>query len=284
MDAWNVILTGGMISQKGVPDLKLDHLNLHYRAPLITITEGLLIFPPGGNAGLGGEVNLEKNIDVAIKITGIPITPLLPPGSQSKLKGNIFADLKVRGATPLAPAAAEVSGSARLENASAKGVSGLDFLSKLARTPRLDVIPLHRASADFIYAGEKVTVTNLNVESHGLVAIEGGCVIKGAHINGTFQVGVPHEFIKWLPALETQVFKAARGGYRWTTMHVTGPLKSPTEDLTPRIEMALVAAGMDLVTGNLKNVPKVPDAAKKALQGSDAGKKAIEGLGKFLFK
>jgi hypothetical protein len=80
------------------------------------------------------------------------------------------------------------------------------------------------------------------------------------------------------------VFKAARGGYRWTTMHVTGPLKSPTEDLTPRIEMALVAAGMDLVTGNLKNVPKVPDAAKKALQGSDAGKKAIEGLGKFLFK
>ena len=52
VDAWNVILAGGMISQKGSPDLKLDHLNLHCRAPLITITDGLLIFPPGGNIGL----------------------------------------------------------------------------------------------------------------------------------------------------------------------------------------------------------------------------------------
>ena len=280
--AWNVLLAGGMISQKGGPDLKLDHIKLHYLAPLVTINDGLLVFPPGGNIALGGEVNLEKKIAVTVKINGIPVTPFLPPSSQSQFHGKVFADVKVNGPMPVTTSP-EVSGFAHFEDASVKGYSGLSFLTKIFRMPSLDVIPLHRVSADFVYAGEKITVTNLDVESHGLVAAQGGFVIRGSNINGTFQVGVPHKLIMWLPMLESQVFKASHGGYMWTTVHVSGPLKSPKEDLTPRVEMAIATGAVDLVTGAIKNVPKVPDAAKKMI-GGDGGKKALEGLGKSLFK
>ena len=266
-NAWNIALQSGTISQKGGPDLMLDHLNLRYENPVVIISDGLLKFPPGGDIELAGKVNTEKSLDAQIKINGIPIKPFLPPDTQSKLKGGkVFADIRVSGPMPV-QTPPEVSGSGRLEGSDIEGFPALDFIAKFTRSPQYRKIRLDKASADFLYSGKKVTVSNIVIESRGLVFVQGGFVINNSNINGTFEIGVPHDLVKWLPGLEAKVFTVSRANYRWTTMHVTGPLKNPQEDLKPRIELALAMSAVDMVEGAAKIVPKAPEVPKKLLDG-----------------
>jgi hypothetical protein len=265
-DAWNVLLKGGTISQKGGPDLKLDHIKVHYAAPVVSFTDGLLVFPPGGNIGLSGDVDTERKLDVQVRINSIPLKPFLPPSAQSELQGDVFADIKVTGPIPV-ETPPEVSGSGHLQDGYIEGIPALDSIAKFTRSPQFRKIKLDTASADFDYAGQKVTVTNLLIESKGLVSVTGGFVINNSRINGTFEIGIPHDYLKWLPFLEAKVFTREHAGYRWAPMHVSGPLSSPQEDLLHRVEMALPAEALDAVTGVVKDLPKVPDVPKKALDG-----------------
>ena len=265
-DAWNVLVQGGTVSQKGGPDLKLDHVKMHYQNPIVDLSEGLLVFPPGGNIGLSGEVNTQKSIDVQVKVNSIPLKPFLPPDLQSKLQGVVFADVKVSGAMPVENLP-DVAGTGHLENADVEGIAEnipfVNLIEKLTHSQRFNRIKLNTASADFAYAGEKVTVTNLFVESKGLVCIQGGFVVSNSRINGNFQVGIPHDFLILFPILETQVFTRSQYGYQWAPVHVSGPLSSPQEDLLHRIEMAVPNA----VLGAVKDLEKVPNAPEKAIHG-----------------
>ena len=194
-NAWNILLEGGTISQKGGPDLKLDHIKLQYQSPILDISEGLLQFPPGGDIGLTGQVNTTKNLEVHVKVNGIPLRPFLPPDVQSKLQGNVFADVKVSGTMPM-EGAPEVSGVCHLENGYLTEIPILDFFAKLFHSPRFGKIALNTASANFAYAGEKVTVTNLVVESKGLMSVTGHFVINNSRIDGHFEVGIRHDFTR----------------------------------------------------------------------------------------
>ncbi len=153
-DAWNVLLAGGTISQKGGPDLKLDHIKIHYQAPVVSFTEGLLVLPAGGNIGLSGDVDTERKLDVQININSIPLKPFLPPSAQSQLQGEIFANVKVSGPMPV-ETPPEVSGSGHLENGYIEGIPALDSIAKFTRSPQFRKIKLDTASANFRLRGPK---------------------------------------------------------------------------------------------------------------------------------
>ena len=230
------------------------------------ISEGLLVFPPGGSIGLTGEVNTEKNLDVHVKMNGLPLQPFLPADERAKLEGNVFADVKVSGTMPM-NAAPEVSGVGHIENGYVMGIPILDFFAKLFRSPKFSKIPLNTASANFVYAGQKVTVTNLVVESKGLMSVTGHFVINNSRIDGHFEVGVASNITRVIPGLDQLIFTRAEGGYSWTPVNVTGPLSSPQNDLDQRIAKALPNAVLGIAEGVIKGVPKVPEQPQKALQG-----------------
>jgi hypothetical protein len=48
------------------------------------------------------------------------------------------------------------------------------------------------------------------------------------------QLGVFPEYLEWLPHAE-EVFTRERGGYRWTTVHLSGTPDKPGQDLSPRL-------------------------------------------------
>ena len=230
------------------------------------ISEGLLVFPPGGSIGLTGEVNTEKNLDVHVKINGIPLKPFLPPDTQSKLSGAVFADVKVSGTMPMTTGP-EVSGVGHLENGYVTGIPILDTFAQLFHSPKFGRIPLNTASASFVYSSQKVTVTKLVVESKGLMSVTGHFVINNSRIDGHFEVGVASDITRIVPGLDQLIFTRADGGYRWTPVNVTGPLSSPQNDLAQRIEKALPNALEGVAKDVIKEVPKIPDAPKKAVEG-----------------
>lgn len=269
-EAWNIALKGGMISQHGEPDFKLDHAVVHYQAPIVDISDGLLVFPAGGNIGVTGQVNTERNIDVQVKVNGVPVKPFLPANLQSNLGGSVFADVKVSGPMPVKDSLA-VSGQAHLENGELGGISILDFFANLLHTTRYSKVKLTTASASFVYTGAKLTVTNIVVESKGLICVKGKCVIDTSRSEGDFQVGIPRELM--LPVLATQVFTGRNEGEGYVWLHIAGPLNDINGLIVRQIQKALPDAALNAAEELLKNTPK-----------SDVPKKALEGLFKGLQK
>ena len=52
------------------------------------------------------------------------------------------------------------------------------------------------------------------------------------------EVGMTQGYLEWLPRAE-EVFASERGGYLWTTVHLSGTIEQPRQDLSPRIIEAL---------------------------------------------
>jgi len=50
-DAWNILIQGGTISQKGGPDMKLDHIKAHYQTPSWISRKGYWCFRPAAASG-----------------------------------------------------------------------------------------------------------------------------------------------------------------------------------------------------------------------------------------
>ncbi len=53
-------------------------------------------------------------------------------------------------------------------------------------------------------------------------------------LRGAIKLGVAQQYLDWLPKPE-EVFTTKRSGYLWTTVHLSGTVDEPKQDLSPRI-------------------------------------------------
>ena len=53
-------------------------------------------------------------------------------------------------------------------------------------------------------------------------------------LHGALRLGLTRQYLDWLPNPE-EVFNRQRGGYLWTTVHLSGTIDEPKQDLSPRI-------------------------------------------------
>jgi len=265
-DAWNILCDGGKVSQTGTPDMTIDHARLRYQRPSLFITEGQLRYGSEGSIAVSGEVNFDNGLDVQAKLAGIPVTPFLREDWRAKLKGNIAGDIKIRAPMPL-QTAPQVEGSLSLAQGELEALPVLDQIATFTRTQRFRKINLSHVSADFNSSAGKTTVTKFIAESEGLIRTEGSFTVANSSIDGTFQVGVTPGSLQWLPGSQARVFTVSHDGYLWTTVHVTGPVDNPKEDLTPRLVAAAAGAAIDTVQDIIQQVPKgdLPAVPKKLI-------------------
>lgn len=265
-DAWNILCESGTISQQGGPDLTIDQATLRYQRPTLFITDAALRYNADSNIDLSGEVDFGKDFEVQAKINSIPITPLLQPDWREKLKGKLNGTVKVSAPLPIA-GGPRIEGNLSLAEGELEALPVLDEIATFTSTERFRRISLTRVTADFTRTDTMINVTNLVAESEGLIRVEGGFTVQNGLIDGTFQVGITPSSLQWIPAaLQNKVFTVSHDGYLWTTMHLTGPVDHPGEDLTRRLSSALIDAGVDTAKGILNQLPggsSIPDAPKK---------------------
>ena len=116
----------------------------------------------------------------------------------------------------------------------------LDQLAIFTTTASFRRAALQVGGGDFDWTPKSFTITNLTMESAGLLRLEGGFTVQGGQIDGQFKVGVARTAVRWLAGVGTRVFnEPERGGYVWTSIHLTGPANNPHEDLTPRLAAAI---------------------------------------------
>ena len=253
--------TGGRLFQAGFPTLKVDHLRVRYQHQDLFITDALFKLGESGAINLSGQVGVNRTgaLELQTSFTGISTTQFLPEDWRAKLHGNAAGETSVSG-TMGDPDSFQASGKLSLNNAQIEALPILDKIAAFTRTVQFRRFTLHTATADFKWSKTKCAVSNLILESQGLIRVEGGFVVEHGNLNGSFMVGVTPTSLRWLPGSQERVFTQERAGFIWTPVQVSGPLNALQEDLSPRL---LNAVKEEVIN----NVNDVKGAVQKGVQG-----------------
>ncbi len=186
--------------------------------------------------------------------TAIPVGLLLPGDWRAKLTGKLSGAmaLQLHGGTQI------TKGEASLTEGELSALPLLDKVAELTRTDGFRRMNLHKGTARFTGdpAGT-LNVTDLVIESSGLLKVEGAVTVRAGRIDGTVQVGVIPSALEWIPGAREKVFTTARDGYLWTPVTLSGPAAHPMEDLSAR----LAAAALDQTVNSAK------ESVRKNAQG-----------------
>jgi len=173
---------------------------------------------------------------------------MLTPDWRQRLSGRLAGVANINAPLGTGEAASEltVSGSLALVDGQLTALPILDEIGTFTHTERFRTLELTRASANYKRTPGRLEVTDLVVESEGLIRIEGAYTVVDGQIDGDFQVGLTPATLQWIPGSQELIFTDSRGGYRWTPMHITGPVAHPVDDLTPRL---ITATGKTIIKG-----------------------------------
>jgi hypothetical protein len=206
---------------------------------------------------------------------------------NSKLSGTLEGDYEALSAPP---GDVRLKGKLNLKNGVVQRMAVLDRVADFTHTERFRRVVLDEAKWDIERLGNVTTITDLVLQSNGLIRVEGAMVIKGRNIVGDFLVGVSPETLRWMPGAQAHVFTQAHPsgapGFVWTRVKMAGNLDTGLhEDLSNRL---LAAMGRALIDEPLDLAMKSVDLlGKKGLDvvgktGStviEGGKGIIQGAG-----
>jgi len=262
---WNLEGKGGELVFAGLPPLDVATLHLRQRRQTLFVNEARFTDRNNGAATATGEVRFGEQLDLQGHLDGVDLNPFLSGDWRLRLHGRMSGDVRVQ--TPLpGNGTPTVSGSLALSQARIEALPVLNVIATVTKSRELRQIPLTRASGDFRQEGGRLEISRLIAESAGRLRLDGGLVLEAGQIDGKFEVGLPPGSLAWLPGAREQVFTINRDGYLWAPLHLTGPIESPSEDLSARL---LTAAGntvideLDKASGDFIETGK--DAAKRAL-------------------
>ena len=267
LQAWEIDGSGGTLEEAHFPGVRLTGFNVKTSAREIFVTRLEGQSERGGRLELSGRQSLDGDrlLDLSANFETLPIGEFLPEDWRARLHGQATGAVRVTGSSAASgqPGNWHATGHADLQDGRLEALPMLDELAVFTATERFRQIPLQKGRADFDWTPAGVTVTNLYVESEGLLRIEGGFTERAGQIDGALQVGVARGSLRWVASLGARVFdEPERDGYLWTTVRLHGPAEHPVEDLTPRL---IAAAKQEVIDKARQGAGTVLDTAGSLL-------------------
>lgn len=233
--------TGGTLKSALIPDLPLHHTHMLITRTLLTIdTLDLAAGPAGGGvihaAGTAG-TREDKSVDFKLKFDQLPLREWLPASWKDHVAGAVVGEVHWRGKNPKLEAAS-VQGSLRVQGGRVHGLPFLEKLAAIVQKKSIAELELKECSAEVDWSSPKGEIRNIALEDEGKFRIEGLVTVREKSLGGAIQLGIARPYLEWLPHAE-EVFPRAESGYLWTTVHLSGTIDQPQQDLSPRIIEAL---------------------------------------------
>jgi hypothetical protein len=245
--SWLITGTGGRLVQSGLPAIHLDE------ARLKTTPSAVFVDRISGQAEGGGKVDLsgrqelggDRALDLSLTLTGVPIDRFLPPDWRARLQGLAFGQIHLTGSAG-DRGSWRAHGHVDLREGHLEALPVLDQLAVFTTSASFRQTSLQTGGADFDWSPQRLSVNGMVLESSGLLRVEGSFVVQGGQIDGQFHLGVARPAMRWLAAAGSLVFtEPEHDGYLWTSLHLTGPVNNPHEDLTPRLAATIQKEAVD---------------------------------------
>lgn len=261
---WEIEGKGGKMRIPDQPEIAMNQLAMRWRGSQLFIDRCALGLFADGHVEGAGEINFAEDggFDLDLEFSGIQVDEVVDETWGERLSGIISGPMNLSGK----PGAFVYDGEVSVAEAVIEKIPVLTVISKYTKNERFKYLVMSEARSDFRKEGERTELTNIVLQSDGLVRVEGDLVIQGEQIAGIFQVGVTAGTLRWIPGAERKVFVEDRDGFLWTPMKLTGTLDEPNEDLSGRL---IAAAGVAI----LEELPEgLLDEAQKFLNpGEDTG-------------
>ncbi len=261
---WLITGQGGRLVQEGVPTIRLDHTSVKTTRREVFLNQLAGQSEGGGRVELSGRQELggERNLDLTAVLDGVPVERFLPVDWRARLGGAASGQVHVTGSGGNRDSW-RARGHLDLRDGHLEALPALDQLALFTATASFRQAALQVGGGDFDWSPQRLSITHLTLESAGLLRLEGGFTVERGQIDGQFKVGVARSAMRWLAGAGTRVFnEPEHGGYVWTSIHLTGPVDNPHEDLTPRLAAAIQQEAVDKAT---KGAGSVIDTAGSLL-------------------
>lgn len=259
---WLVDASGGSLAIPDRPSLAIGDCRIRFQQGHAYITQANLRLGDNGRISVSGEAGA-KAFDIRADWQGVDAADLLDATWRRRLTGTVSGSAHSVAKENTAPV---TTGNFLLADGVLQGVPVQATVARFTRAPQFERMPVHEVSGNFTHSAGATDVTDFVLESRGLIRVEGSCHISArGDIDGTFQVGVTSQTLRWLPGSQEKVFTELRNGYQWTPVRVGGTIDAPTEDLAPRLARALgetvIETGVDVIQQVPGNATEVIDKA-----------------------
>jgi hypothetical protein len=221
-----------------IPDLQLRETHLLITKTLLSLYKLALGSGDGsiqgeGTAGTGED----KSVDFTIEFDKLPLREWLPSNLRGHIAGAAEGHVHWRGSNAKFEQAS-VQGSLRVRGGQLRDLKWLDEIASIAKEESLAELKLNECAAELIWEKGAGELKKIQIGAEGKFRIEGALTLRQNALGGELQFGLAPAYLKWLPNTE-EVFMRERGGYLWTTVHFSGTLDAPQQDLSPRLLAAL---------------------------------------------
>lgn len=233
--------SGGIMKMPLAPDLELRGVHLLVTKELLSLYDlelapeqnGDGIIHVKGTAGLAED----KSVDADMMFSGISITRWLPESWSGHFSG-------------IASGAVHWSGkNTQLENSSGRvalriqdgRLSDLPLLQKLVSITgekSFETLEPEECSLKVEWRYPRVEFKDIVIGERGKFRVEGAFSIDNRALAGAVRLGVAPEYLAWLPDAR-DVFTPGEGGYSWATIHLSGTIEHPEQDLSSRVTTML---------------------------------------------
>jgi hypothetical protein len=229
---------GGTMKNSFMPDASVQSINLLITKKLITLYNLDLASGEGTVHGAGTmAISGEKRADFSFKWNALPVREWLPKSWTGNFAGAASGDLHWTG-NDYTLAAATMTGMADVKNGRVSDLKFLDDTAAITNHRDLAVLELNECRFNFRWREGDCEFKDIAIEQHGKFRIEGTLSFSRRSLGGALDLGVAPEYLDWLPNPE-EIFSVRRGGYLSTTVHLSGTLDAPKQDLSPRLLGAL---------------------------------------------
>lgn len=230
--------TGGTLKNALVPDLPLRQTHMLITKELFTLYQ-LDLASGDGSIGAEGTVETrgEKRVDLKMKWDKLPLREWVPATWKSHVGGAVAGDLHWTG-RDLKLETAKMRGTLQVHRGRVSGLKFLEQLAAVTKRAEFAQLDLSKCAAEIEWDQGQGQLKNVVLEDKGKFRVEGNVSFREQSLGGTIQLGLARAYLDWLPQPE-EVFPRAEGDYLWATVHLSGTLEHPEQDLSPRLVDAL---------------------------------------------
>jgi hypothetical protein len=132
-----------------------------------------------------------------------------------------------------------------------KNLAVLDQVAAVTARPDLRTLELNKCVARFAWTRSECRLTDIELEQAHKFRLAGNVMIRQGMLAGELELGVARPYLTWLPRPE-EVFPRESGGYLRTTVHLSGTLQNPKQDLSPRLVQNLEGSPSALIGAALR--------------------------------
>lgn len=228
---------GGSMKMLPFPEMHLEHTHLLITKTLLTLyvldlnpkAEGKGHLRVSGTAG----TREDKSVDVKVEADQLPVGDWVPQDWKANMSGLAAAKIHWTGKDPKLE---HSSGNATLSIVDGRiyGSQFLQNIAALANDKSLERLNLTTCELELKWQYPQIDLKRLVLEEKGKFRAEAEVYAHKESLRGTIELGVAPRLLEWLP-VANEVFPREHDGYRWTTVHLSGTIDAPQQDLSEKI-------------------------------------------------